>query len=566
MAVERAHAFQPTTSVRSPRAAVVVMCLTVGLVYGAGTILFTALEKVAEELDANQTELQWISGTYPLVIAALLLPGGAFVDRVGRKVGAILGLTTIAGFFAAASQWTDPRMVILCMALAGIGGAMAFPATLATITAVIPADRRGPAVGIWSISLYMGGIIGTSVGGFISEYLAWPWLFLVPALCALALLPAVLICVPESRDVQHKEFDARGSTLAFLAVGLFVFGMTEAPSKGWTHPLTLTAVVGVGFLVLFVRSQLRAQHPILDVRLFRDGLFGSGSLLNLATWFLTYGFFFTAVQYRAFTLGLDPVLLGLSFGLAGPVAVPLAILGPRWARRFGVRPVLVAGAVTMAAGALCVSAAATTNSFWLVALSEALMFGGLALSGGPATEAIIEALPPAKHGVASAVNDITRQLGVALGVAMLGSLFNIAYRQQIGAQSADIDAHAIAGTKDSAAAGLALIPSLPDETQVEQTRVIEDAVASGFSAAMAAAAAVMAICAVLVWRRCPKGVGRTAPTPEPEPGATDMTERLVSLQARCAELEGRITMLDARMIVLEESRPPIHAGDSWPAN
>jgi MFS family permease len=567
------------------------MCLTVGLVYGAGTILFTALAKVAETLDANQTELQWVSGTYPLVIAALLLPGGAFVDRVGRRVGAILGLSMIVGFFTAASQTTDPRLVILCMALAGIGGAMAFPATLATITAVLPADRRGPAVGIWSISLYMGGIVGTSVGGMISQWLAWPWLFLVPALVALALLPAVLAYVPESRDVSHNHFDRLGATLAFLAVGFFVFGMTEAPSKGWTHPLTLTALVGVGFLVMFVRSQLLAEHPILDVQLFADGRFGTGSILNLATWFLTYGFFFTAVQYRAFTLGLDPVLLGVSFGFAGPAAVPLAIFGPRWARRYGVRPVLTAGAVVMAIGAAGVGWAATTHSLWPVAACEAFLFAGLALSGGPATESIIEALPPAKHGVASAVNDITRQLGVALGVAMLGSLFNVAYRQQIGAHSGDIGTDAVEDIKNSAAAGLALVPSLPEGTQADETRVIENAVSTGFSTAMLAAAVVMTLCAVVVWRRCPRDAGKLPVTVERtalDLGSEDRSgdpralsdlalaealkqaalqyavaaehyaDLLVSAQARGAQLEARIIALEAHEADLLDRYPDLH--------
>lgn len=546
------------------------MCLTVGFVYGSGTVLFSALSTVAEELDASQTQLQWVTGAYPLVIAALLLPGGAFVDRVGRKVGAVLGLSITSTFFLLASQTTEPNLVILCMGLAGIGGAMAFPATLATITAILPPERRGPAVGLWSVSLLMGGIIGTTIGGVMSEYLEWQWLLIVPAAVGFLLALPAVVFVPESRDPAHSHFDLRGAVLAALAVGLFVYGMTEAPTMGWLHPLTQTALIGVAFGVVFVWTQLNARQPMLEVRLFLDGRFGSGSLVNLLSWFLAYGYFFTAVQYRAYTLGYEPLMVGLSFGPAACLAVPLALAGPRLACRYGARAVMVGGLVMLASGAIGVAWGASAEGYWPVVTAEGFMMGGLALLGGPATESIIDALPPAKHGVASAVNDITRQLGVALGVAMLGSLFNAAYRAEIAADSSGLSDDLVAKTQDSAAEGLDLAGSLAGDLASVQTAVVEHAVAVGFMVAMLAAALVIGLAAIGVWRWCPADAGKVrvqapvqVPVGVPQPAAVPMPagdlvqaaihlEQLIrAAELRQAELEFRIAALQAQEAELQ---------------
>jgi EmrB/QacA subfamily drug resistance transporter len=589
---------QDVVPCHNPKIAAALMCLTVALVYGSGTILFTALSTVAEELDASQTQLQWVTGTYPLVIAALLLPGGAFVDRLGRKTGAVLGLAITASFFLAASLSHNAGTVILFMGLAGIGGAMAFPATLATITAVVPRDRRGPAVGLWSASLFIGGITGTTLGGLLSEWLAWQWLLIGPAILGFLAIIPILIWVPESRDVRNAHVDLLGAALSVAAVGLFVYGLTEAPTRGWADPLTLTSVLGVVFGVLFVWSQLAAKRPMLDVRLFKDGRFGSGSLVNLLSWFMTYGFFFTAVQYRYYTLDYGPLLTGLSFAPCSVLIIPLAMAGPRLARKYGSRPVMVAGLLILASGSAGIALAATTQDYWPVAIAEAFAFSGLALVGGPATESIIDALPPAKHGVASAVNDITRQLGIALGVALLGTLFNAAYRADVATNGVSDDV--VEATKDSAADGLALAAGLPDNVREAQESAISSAVSLGFIVASLALALTLAIGALVVWRRCPVDAGKAveadftadawaamtldpvldlpsesvaamaAAVPFPVPvglqlvEAAEHYERLLrEAQARHAELEASIARLERHEAELRRRCHEAHAEEAW---
>src|SRR5690606_3063650 len=150
------------------------------------------------------------------------------------------------------------------------------PATLATITAVVPAERRGPAVGLWSASLFLGGTAGSTLGGVVSEFAAWRWLLDGTGILGLVLVAPVLLHVPESRGPGNVVFDPRGTVFSVLAVGFFVFGLTEAPSRGWTDPLTQTFFLGLIFGVLFVWSQLSSSRPMLDVRLFAEGRFGSG--------------------------------------------------------------------------------------------------------------------------------------------------------------------------------------------------------------------------------------------------------------------------------------------------
>lgn len=544
----------------SPRATVALMCVTVAFIYGSGTILFSAMATVAEQLDASQTQMQWVAGIYPLVIAALLLPGGAFADRVGRKVGVVLGLAVSAAFFLAASLTTDARLVILSMGLAGIGGAIAFPATLATITAVVPRERRGPAVGLWSASLFLGGLAGTTLGGLLSEFADWKWLLIGPGVLGLLVIVPVLRYVPESRDPANAVFDLRGTVFSVLAVGLFVFGLTEAPSRGWTDPVTQTCFLGLIFGVLFVWSQLSSPRPMLDVRLFAEGRFGSGSLINLMSWFLAYGLFFTAVQYRYYTLGYGPLLTGISFVPGVVLVIPLALAGPRLARRFGSRPVMVAGALLLAGGSVGIAIGGATQGYWPVVICEAITFGGLGLVGGPATESIIDALPVARHGVASAVNDITRQLGIALGVAVLGSVFNAAYRIEVENRSGAVPAETLAATKNSAAEGLARAAELPDDLRAIQEDAIAQAAALGFVIAMVALAVTLFLAAWVVWRRCPADAGRaarTVPTPPADPALTAIPlsqqlvaaaehyERLVrAAQARREDLERSIDRLE----------------------
>ena len=503
---------------RAPDGAIVtVMCMVVGLVFAGGTILFTALPNVARELTATQTSALWMADVYPLVIAALLMPAGALIDRYGRKRGAVVGLILIGAFFFAAGQADSAGTVILFLGLAGIGGALAFPATLATITAIMPKQRRGTAVGMWAASMLLGGTIGAGAGGALSQYASTTWVFTAMAIVAAVLLAATLTFVPESRDERVIHVDVVGSLLSIGGVGLFVLGMIEAPSKGWTHPLTMSALLGVAFLIAFVRWELHTDKPLFDVRLLLDGRFGTGSLVNVLSWFYAFGTFFNGVQYRAFGLGYGPVKTGLSLVSMAILTVPMGLLGPRWARRYGARVVMAGGLAMMAVGSIAGALAATTQTYHWVALAEIIAFGGLGLVGGPATEAIVDALPDSHQGVASAINDTTRELGVAVGIALLGSTFNLAYRHSINDNPNGLPDAALDITRDSPIAGLHLASGLPPDTAAAQVDLVHHSVATGLSLAWAAGAVILALGAVAVMLTHPHDNPRSRTGPAAEP-------------------------------------------------
>ena len=532
---------------------VLMMCLIVGLVFAAGTVLFTSLPQVAQSLHANQTNALWLADIYPLVVAALLMPAGALIDRLGRKRGALFGLALIGLSFPAAGLAQSPGPAIAALGVAGIGGAFAFPATLATITAIMPKERRGTAVGMWSASMLGGGSVGAALGGLLAETADPFWIFAAPGIVAAVLFLPTLLLVPESREERRGRFDVGGAVLSALGVGLFVLGMIEAPSKGWTHPLTLSALLGVGFLVMFVRWELRTPEPLLDVRLLKQPRFGMGSFVNVMSWFLAYGNFFLAVQYRVFTLGYGPLKAGASLVSMMVLVIPLGAFGPRLARRYGARIVMVAGLVMMSAGSVAAAFAATTHTYHWVALAEVFAFGGLGLVGGPATEAIVDGLPASQQGVASAVNDTTRELGVAVGVAMMGSVFNFAYRDQITDNPFEVPPAVLDATRESAAAGIQLAAALPRDLAARQVEHVQNAVAVGFSAALVAAAVVMALGAWAVWRIHPADRPVRAVAHQPASGTpVSLAELIVEVR----DLRDRVAWLEAQLALLQVDDDP----------
>jgi hypothetical protein len=331
----------------------------------------------------------------------------------------------------------------------------------------------------------------------------------------------------------------------------------------------MSALLGVVFLIAFVRWELHTDRPLFDVRLLLEGRFGSGSLVNVLGYFYAFGTLFNGVQYRSFTLGYGPVKTGLSLVSMAILTIPMGLLGPRWARRYGARFVMSGGLALMALGSIGGALAATTHTYHWVALSEVVAYGGLGLVGGPATEAIVDALPDSQQGVASAVNDTTRELGVAVGVALLGSTFNLAYRNSIGDNPNALPDQALDVTRDSPLAGLHVAGDLAPDAAAAQVNLVRDSVATGMSLAWVAAAVILALgtLAVLLTHPQdsprPRKAGGAAPEPvaptmpdaaEPATLLVDMPVTLLAAQAdvtarivaQLEDITGRLDRLEAR--------------------
>jgi EmrB/QacA subfamily drug resistance transporter len=413
---------------RALRLLLMVLCAALALVVAGNSALAIALPDIAADLSAGQSELTWIIDAYALTFAALLLPAGIAADRVGRRTMLFIGLAVFGLAGAASAFAPDTGWLIGLRALAGVGAAAAFPVTLSALVDAYPEERRGFAVAVWSGVSAAGAVLGTLVAGALLEVSGWGSVQLAFGLGALVLLPAVGVLVAQNRN-PDLSLDPLGAVWAVIALSGLVFGVVEAPQVGWTDRVTLLALgVGVLGLVGFVVHELRSRAPSLDVRLFRNRGLASGSLIVSLQFFASLGLFVLAPQYLQVVRDYSPLQAAAAL-LVIPVGVGAGTaLAPALLMRVGAKVPGAAGLAAMAVGfaglAHALGDAAATDAllrWWLPALGL-LAFGfGFGLAITPGTVLILDGLPENRRSVASAVNDITREVGAVLGIAVLSA-------------------------------------------------------------------------------------------------------------------------------------------------
>ena len=432
-----------------------VMCLSLMVIGVDNTILNVALPTLVREVRATTSELQWIVDAYTLVFAGLLLTAGSLGDRFGRRRALAVGLAVFGAGSVASALAGSAGQLILTRAVMGIGGALIMPATLSIISNVFtePAERAR-AIAVWAGFSAMGIAIGPLSGGWLLEHFWWGSVFMVNIpIVALALVGGRLF-VPESKDPAPRGVDPVGALLSILGLGALVWAIIEAPVHGWTDPLTVAAFgVGAVLLAAFVAWELHTDHPMLDVHFFANPRFSAASTAVTLVFFALFGSMFLQTQYLQFVLGYSALEAGLR---VAPIALVLMVAAPLSARlveRAGTKVVVAAGLATVAAALVVLSFATVTSGYGPVLVSMLVMGVGMGLTMAPATESIMGSLPRAKAGVGSAVNDTTRQVGGALGVAILGSLLASTYGSSLG-DGVPAAARASVGAALDLAAGL----------------------------------------------------------------------------------------------------------------
>ncbi|GAA5152403.1 MFS transporter [Amycolatopsis dongchuanensis] len=404
-----------------------VMCTAVALVIAMVTIVNTALPALAADTGASQAQQTWIVDVYTLVLAALVLPMGALGDRNGRRGVLVIGLVVFAvscaaPLFAASSAW-----LIAARALTGLGAAMIMPATLSIINASFPPDRRGRAIGIWAAVAGVGGLGGLVFAGLLLQHFTWHSVFAGPAVLALVLALACAT-VPTSREAEPRRFDVGGAVLSALAVGALVFGILRVADLGWGNATVLgTIAAGLLLCVVFAWFESRQDVPLLDVRLFANAAFTTGSVSVTVQFTAAFGSLFALAQYLQLVQGYSPLKSGL---VLWPIAVslfPLSLASAYFARKLGLRTLTCAGLLIVIAGVLLLGRLTAESGYPELAVAVCVLGGGLGLTAPPATSAILDNVPPGQYGVASAVNDATRELGAALGIALAGSVLSAGY-------------------------------------------------------------------------------------------------------------------------------------------
>lgn len=413
-------------------AVLVITCLALATVVAAMASLNVALPDIARQTHADQTQQTWLIDAYSLVFASLLLPAGALGDRFGRRRALIVGLIVYGAGSVLAALTTDPNVLIGLRALLGVGAALIMPATLSTITSSFPRAQRARAVSVWAAVAGGSGVLGLLASGLLLEWWSWESVFWFNVVLAAVALVGTLVFVPESAESRPAPLDVIGAILAAAGIAALVYAVIEAPVNGWSDPLTLGGIT-LGLLTLagFVVYELRQRHPLLDPRLFRNRRFAAGSLSLTLQFFALFGFMFVVMQYLQLVRGDSALTAALSL-LAMPIGmIPASRLSPLLTQRLGVRGPWVAGLLMLAAGLAVLAHLDGASSYFHIAAGLIPLGAGLGLAMPPATTAITDSLPKELQNVGSAVNDLARELGGALGIAVLGSLLTAAYRSDL---------------------------------------------------------------------------------------------------------------------------------------
>lgn len=411
---------------------IAAVCGAAATMFMAITAVLAAIPELATDIHANQRQLQWAADCYPLALATLLLPAGVLADRYGRRRFLCIGLTLLTVGLVGASLAHSAGALIASLVFAGVGSGLSFPSTLATVTGAVPVERRPMAVSVWAAAVPSGGLLGAMLTGAMLQWASWEAAFLATGGVAFACLLLVLVVVPETRDPGHTRLDVPGALLSAGAVAGLVVGLTEGPVAGWTDVGTVGWLVAAGvLLVAFVAWETRTDHPLLDVSLFAIPAFGVAVAAMFLMFGGLYGIVFLAYQWEAYVLGLHHLKGGLALAPMAITMLPLAIGGTTLGARVGLKWMITAALASGVAGAVIFVWAGHTDAYWTLAIGCVVFGACIGLSAGPGTEAISSPLPAARQGVASAVNDLARELGATLGIAVAGTAFNGAYRSYV---------------------------------------------------------------------------------------------------------------------------------------
>jgi len=444
-----------------------VLCLSLLVISLDNTILNVALPTLVRDLGASDSQLQWIVDAYILVFAGLLLTCGSLSDRFGRRRALGIGLLVFAAGSVASAFAPSASVLIGTRAAMGAGAALIMPPTLSILTNTFPEPERGRAIGIWAGVMGVGIGIGPLVGGWLLTHFWWGSVFLVNVPIVTVAIVAGRLIIPESRDPAAPPLDPVGLVLSVVGLVSLVYAIIEAPSRGWTSPLILTCFILAGAVLTgFVLWERASDHPMLNVRFFENPRFSASNVAVTLVFFAMFGSLFMLTQYLQFVLGYTPLQAGVRIT---PVAIVMIVVGPvtgLLVRPLGNKVLVTAGLGVVALGLALLSHTTVADTYLDVLPRFLVLVAGMSLAMTPATDSIMGAIPKEKAGVGSAMNDTTRQVGGALGVAVIGSIFSSAYASGFGVALAAAPSWVAAEIRSSVGGALAVARAIGGSTGI----------------------------------------------------------------------------------------------------
>jgi EmrB/QacA subfamily drug resistance transporter len=482
-----------------------VLCISLLIIVIDNTIVNVTLPSLVNQLGASVSQLQWVVDAYTVVFAGLLLLAGTLGDRWGRRRSLTIGLAVFALASTAAAFSGGVGQLVSARALMGGAAAFIMPATLSILTNTFTdARERALAIGVWSGVIGIGVVLGPLAGGFLLNHYWWGSVFIVNVPIALVAILAARALVPESRDPDGQAVDWAGGAMSVVGLVSLVTAIIEAPDRGWTNP----AVVGLftlaaAALTAFAVWEGRTEHPMLDVTLFRNGRFAGASATITLVFFALFGFVFLSTQYLQFVLGNSPFAAGLR---TLPFAAAMVLVAPfssKLVQRHGTKRIVIAGMLVFASGLMLASTISMATGYPRLGVAMLLLGAGLGLSSAPATESIMGALPLNRAGVGSAMNDTAREVGGALGVAIVGSVTSSIYRSRLaGDLPQTVPVAAGTAARDSLGAALEVSPRLTTGGS-DIANTARSAFVEAMSRASIVSGCVAVVGAVVAWRYLP---------------------------------------------------------------
>ncbi|MEP6563045.1 MAG: MFS transporter [Nakamurella sp.] len=407
-----------------PRLTLLAVALATFMTYLDNNIINVAIPAIERDLHLTTSGLEWVVSSYILVFASLLLAGGRLADVWGRKRLFLIGLSIFTGASLVAGFAGNVDVLVISRAVQGLGAALVTPTTLAIISATFTQGReRATAVGIWSGVGALALAVGPLLGGLLSQYLSWGWIFFINVPVGLATLALAAFAIRESREPgAPSRIDIPGVITSAAALFALTFALIEGQERGWTSPLILTSfAVAVVLGIVFVQLQTRITDPMVKLSLFRERVF-TGGLIALMMWgFGLFGIYFFTSLYLQGVLGFSPTEAGAAFVPMALLMAVGAVISERVSHRLGAHRVVAVAMLLMAAGIASVSLLGADAGFALLMPSFAVIGigGGLTV---PLTSSVLDAMPRAEAGVASGIFNASREVSGLLGITVIGAV------------------------------------------------------------------------------------------------------------------------------------------------